>query len=70
MWSNAWNGKSPSMVLGILQGLWFMLANFFFFMPKRKVTIEFQEQTKVLKSASKSSLELFNQTLEKFYNQK
>ena len=47
-----------------------MLANFFFFMPKRKVTIEFQEQTKVLKSASKSSLELFNQTLEKFYNQK
>lgn len=68
MRSNAWNGQSPDLLRGILKGFRYLLANLFFFLPKRKVEIEFSDQTDTLKLASQGSLEKFNQTLEAFYN--
>ena len=40
----------------------------FFFFPRRKVVIEIEDQTILLKKQCKKSLEEFNQTLEDFYN--
>lgn len=68
--SNARNGNAPELGKGILKGIRYILANFFFFMPKREVEIEFVDKTEEIKLASKESLEEFNQTLESFYNGK
>lgn len=70
MRSNAWTGNVISLLGALCKGIRFVLANFIFFIPKRKVVIEFQEQTEKLRSASKESLEHFNQILEDFYNEK
>ena len=70
MRSNAWNGKAPSLFWGIIKGIFFLITNVLFFSPRREVVIEFEEQTEKLKTASKGSLEDFNQTLELFYNEK
>ncbi len=70
IWSNAWNGDSPSFVGGLLKGLRYFLANFLFFLPKRKLEFEAIEQTNELKLAAEKGLEHFNQTLEAFYNAK
>ena len=67
-WSNAWNGGVPAFFWNLLRTIWYLIANLFFFVPKRKVVIEVEEQTKKLKSASKKWLEYFNATLEDFYN--
>jgi hypothetical protein len=45
------------------------VANLFFFVPKRKVTIDILDQTTLLKKQCKKSLEDFNQCLENFYNE-
>ena len=47
-----------------------MIANLFFFLPKRKIQIEFVDKTEEIKLASTESLEVFNQVLEDFYNEK
>ena len=47
-----------------------MIANLFFFLPKRKIQIEFVDRTEEIKLASTESLEAFNQVLEDFYNEK
>ena len=70
MRSNARTGQSPDLLRGILKGLRYLLANLFFFLPKRKVELEFSDQTDAFKSASQGSLEEFNQALEVFYNVK
>ncbi len=70
MRSNARTGQSPDLPRGILKGLRYLLANLFFFLPKRKVELEFSDQTDTLKLASQGSLEEFNQALEAFYNAK
>ena len=67
-WWNAWNGKAPSFIWNLFKGLWFIIANIIFFIPKRKITIELLDQTKELKKLSNNSLEKFNQCLEDFYN--
>lgn len=68
--SRAWTGKSPSLALFILKGLWFVLWNLFFFIPKRKVEIEIKDYTSTLHKVGKKWIDAFNQELEKFYNAK
>lgn len=70
MWSNAWTGDSPSFAGGLVKGMWYFLANFLLFLPKRKLEFDFMEQTEELKLAAEQGLEHFNQTLEAFYNAK
>ncbi len=67
-WSNAWSWDVPAFAWNILRAIWYFIANLFFFVPRRKVVIEIEDQTTLLKKQCKKSLEEFNQTLEDFYN--
>ena len=69
IWSKAWLGKSPAFISTYLLTIWFVIANLIFFLPRRKVTIEFTDITEEAKKAA-SSLDRkgFNQYLEEFYN--
>ena len=68
--SRAWTWKAPNLALFFLKGLWFILWNLFFFVPKRKVEIEIQDSTAQLHKVEKKWLDAFNQELEKIYNAK
>lgn len=70
MRSKAWTGESPSFLRIFAKACWFLIANGFFFLPKRKVEITFSEQTEHLQSLAQEDLQKFNQALELFYNQK
>ena len=70
MWSNAWNGARPKLFFTFLKALWYLIANFFIFLPKRKILIEILDQTSTLKDLSQGDLVSFNQYLEDFYNQR
>ncbi|MGE4443960.1 MAG: AMP-binding protein [Candidatus Altimarinota bacterium] len=67
MWSKAWNGNTPNFVKTFISAIFFIFANFIFFLPKRKVQIEIQNYTKILKNTS--DIHQFNQILEDYYNQ-
>lgn len=69
IWSRARNGQSPSFLWTSIKSIWYLLANGFFFMPKREVIIEFTEQTKSFKTLAQGQLKDFNQALEAFYNE-
>ena len=66
----AWTWKKPNLMIFILKGLWFILANLFFFVPKRKVEVEIKDSTSTLHKVEKKWIDTFNQELEKFYNAK
>ena len=68
--SRAWTWKAPNLALFFLKGLWFLLWNLFFFVPKRKVEIEIKDSTVLLHKVEKKWLDAFNQELEKIYNVK
>ena len=68
MWSRAWIGKSPDFFITLLKAIFFVVANLFFFLPRRKVTIEFFEITDVAKEKAKENKNAFNNYLETFYN--
>jgi len=69
IWSKAWTGKSPAFVSTYLLTIGFVLANLIFFMPRRKVTIEFVDITKEAKrNAAQLDRRGFNTYLENFYN--
>jgi len=68
MWSVAWMGKRPNFLLTLLKGLFYILANLIFFLPKRQVTFEFEDITEEAKLQSKSDRKTFNTYLEEFYN--
>ena len=70
MWSRAWIGKSPNFLLTFLKAIFFVFANLFFFLPKRKVTIEFVDITEEAKAKANESKNAFNYFLETFYNNK
>lgn len=70
MWSNAWNGARPKFFFTFLKALWYLIANLFIFLPKRKILIEILDQTSTLKDLSQGDLVSFNQYLEDFYNQR
>ena len=67
-WARTW--KNPNLAIFLLKGLWFILWNLFFFVPKRDVEIEIKDTTSILHKAEKKWIDLFNQELEKFYNAK
>jgi long-chain-fatty-acid--[acyl-carrier-protein] ligase len=51
-----------------MKGLFFVLANIVFFVPKRTVTIEFENLTAEAKSVANEGQKPFNLFLEEFYN--
>jgi len=68
MFSKAKTGKSPNFFFQLLKGMFFVLANLIFFLPKRTVTIEFEELTTGAESMAKQGQKPFNSFLEDFYN--
>jgi long-chain-fatty-acid--[acyl-carrier-protein] ligase len=67
-WSKAGRAKSPNFFLQVLKGLFYILANLIFFLPKRVVTLEFEELTEGAKSVALEGIKPFNSFLEGFYN--
>ena len=45
MWSRAWMGKAPSFIKTFIKAKLYILANFIFFLPRRRVTITFIDIT-------------------------
>jgi acyl carrier protein len=70
MWSRAWKGKSPGFVWTALKAVFFVVANLFLFVPKRRVTIEFCDVTEQAKRTSGQGRQAFNDYLEQYYNAK
>jgi long-chain-fatty-acid--[acyl-carrier-protein] ligase len=68
MWSRAWIGKSPDFALTALKAIGYVFANFFFFIPKRTVTIEFYDITDEALQHAQEGKNEFNNYLESFYN--
>ncbi len=69
-WSKAWNGQSPNFGVNILKGLFYTLANILFFMPKRKVSLYFEDISDEALKFSSGDKQRFNLFLENFYNAK
>nr|WP_321452804.1 AMP-binding protein [uncultured Carboxylicivirga sp.] len=67
-WSKAWTGKSPDFFTMILKTFGFLLVNLVFLMPRRKITIEFENITQKAKENSQIGKVEFNQFLEATYN--
>ncbi len=68
MWSMAWdNGKTWFGML-YLKSVWYVLANFIFFVPKREVTLEIEDITAQIQNYKNMSLNEMNWFLESFYN--
>ncbi|MCH9612596.1 MAG: Bifunctional protein Aas [Chlamydiia bacterium] len=59
-------GESPDFWKAIRQSLWVMIKNGIFFIPKRKVLIEFERMPKSIPKETKLE---FNRALEDWYNQ-
>jgi long-chain-fatty-acid--[acyl-carrier-protein] ligase len=70
MWSRAWIGKSPNLVTTLLKSLWIVLANLIFFVPRRKVSIEFIDVTDEARKKASVDRHVFNYFLESIYNAK
>jgi long-chain-fatty-acid--[acyl-carrier-protein] ligase len=68
MFSKAKTGKSPNFFVQLLKGLFYVLANLFFFVPKRNVTIEFEDITAAAGTKASLGQKPFNSFLEEFYN--
>ncbi len=68
MWSKAATGKSPDFFVQLLKGLFFVLANLIFFVPRRSVTLEFEDLTAGAKAKAAEGQKPFNTFLEDFYN--
>lgn len=69
MWSRAWIGKTPDFTRTLLKSVFYVLANLIFFLPRRKVTIEFVEITDDARVFANKDRKSFNDFLESFYNQ-
>ena len=68
MWSKARTGKSPDFFIQLLKGIFYTLANLLFFVPKRRVSIEFEDITAIAKEKAIPGQKPFNLYLEEFYN--
>lgn len=68
MFSKAGTGKSPNLFLQLSKGIFYVLANLVFFLPKRAVTIEFVDLTSEAKRIAQEGQKPFNSFLEEFYN--
>lgn len=68
IFSKAKPGKPPVFFLALLKGFFFVLMNLVLFLPKRNVTIEFEDLTKSAKEKVLPGQKEFNAFLEEFYN--
>jgi long-chain-fatty-acid--[acyl-carrier-protein] ligase len=68
MWSKAKTGKSPDFFTQALKGIFYIIANLIFFLPRRNVQIEFVDITNYAKENTANGRHEFNQALELFYN--
>jgi long-chain-fatty-acid--[acyl-carrier-protein] ligase len=68
MWSKAKTGKSPDLFRQFLKGIFYIAANLIFFLPRRTVTIEFEDITVTAKEKAALGQKPFNTFLEEFYN--
>lgn len=68
MWSRAWVGKTPPLVSTYVKAIAMIFANLLFFVPKRKVTIEFVDITTEARKMAAFDRRTFNNYLESFYN--
>jgi long-chain-fatty-acid--[acyl-carrier-protein] ligase len=68
MWSKAKTGKTPGLFVHLLKGMFFILANLLFFVPKRRVTIEFKDLSVQAREMASGGQKSFNTFLEEFYN--
>jgi 1-acyl-sn-glycerol-3-phosphate acyltransferase len=68
MWSKAKTGKSPNFFVQLLKGIFYVFANLLFFLPKRSVSIEFEDLTSICKEKVLLGQKQFNSFLEEFYN--
>jgi len=68
MWSVAWLGERPSFEWAFLKGIFYLFANFIFFLPKRNVTFEFVDITEEAKQMASIDRNSFNKYMEDFYN--
>ena len=68
MFSKAKTGRSPNFFAQLLKGFFYILANLLFFVPKRGVTIEFEDLTASAKEKAVLGQKPFNSFLEGFYN--
>jgi acyl-CoA synthetase (AMP-forming)/AMP-acid ligase II/acyl carrier protein len=69
MWSKAYTGDSPALISVLARSVWFLIANIFFFVPRRDVTIEFVDMTDDLRSWHALGLDVFNEKLQNYYNE-
>ncbi len=68
IWSMAWDNWNTSFWKTYLKSIWYVLANFIFFVPKRKVSLEIVDITDEINAYKNMSLNEFNSYLENFYN--
>lgn len=68
MWSRAKTGKSPNFLWAYLKGIFYVLANLIFFVPRRDVTITFEDITEEAVRYAAEGRQPFNRFLESFYN--
>ena len=68
MWSRARTGRSPNFAWTYLKGIFYVLANLLFFVPKRDVTIIFEDITDGTVHYAAEGRQPFNRFLESFYN--
>jgi 1-acyl-sn-glycerol-3-phosphate acyltransferase len=68
MFSKAKTGKSPNFFMQLLKGIFYILANLLVFLPKRTVSIEFEDLTSIAKEKVILGQRPFNSFLEDFYN--
>ena len=68
MWSRARNGRSPDFLTTYLKGIFYVLANLIFFLPRRRVSIHFHDITDSALQRATEGRQLFNHCLESFYN--
>lgn len=69
IWSKAYTGTSPKIHTVLVQSIWYILANFVFFVPKRNIAIEFVDMTGMLRKWHSEWIDIFNKNLEDFYNE-
>ena len=68
MWSRAKTGKTPNFLWSYLKGIFYVLANLIFFVPRRDVTITFEDITEDAVRYAAEGRQPFNRFLESFYN--
>ena len=69
LWGSSFSrasGNEPSILRTFLKSIWQILASFVFFVPKRHVSIQLTETSDIPRTSGRV---VFNQYLEKFYNQ-